>query len=190
MNALITNSVITGILSENTFSAAINPSPILTINSGIKLNKPFIPFTITANPAAPLAAKAVNPVAATVNPAPKANVPTPRSANTPANANNTGTTGVNKAPATPSTVNTPAIVNKPIPMVSRDILPNACNALARDPKANDSTTIAVAPMTDPLIALAATVIIDNAPAIAMSPFAIVDNCIDPIDVIAFPNFVN
>ena len=130
-------------------------------------------------PAAPEAAKAVNPTAKAERPVPAANkpaptvrTPTPMSANAPLNPKIVGTSGVRTAPATPRTVNAPAIVTSPFAMETQLIAPKILRTGVKTAKAVAATSTAAAPPRVPLIKFSPTASSAKATPIVTSPLAI------------------
>ena len=149
----------------------VTASANLVPNVGNKFKSCLINSSI-ANPL-PAAAAPTN-----VKPVPNANKPAPIKAQdklnkdiAPANAINVGTTGVNRRPATPITVNAPANANNPVPTCCRLSELNAINCGVNNANAPAIITIAVAPNIQPDIAYIATPNIVNEPAKAVSPTA-------------------
>ena len=186
----IINSVITGMFAIITWANPISPSAILTANNGINSKNPLRPLTNTANPAAPDAASAAKPVDSNRRPPPRASDPIPNNAIAPLSPNSTGTTGASNKPATPRTVNTPAIANKPTPIVDSGILPNFSNTPASIFNATVTTTNETAPLTEPLSIVVAIPTIRSDPAKVSNPLPICARFILPISSTALASLTN
>ena len=105
----------------------------------------------------------------------------------PANPIRVGTSGVNNSPATPKTVNAPAIPNKAIPIPSRLICDNSNNCGVNNAIAPATTTNAAAPTTAPDIAYIATPKMVSAPANVTKPLPISSQDMFPNDFKANPS---
>ena len=126
-----------------------------------------------------------SPAPAARRPAPIAAVPTPISANAPASARIVGTRGVSTRPATPITVNAPAIVTSPLAMLSQLIEPRASSTGVRIASAPAATSMAAEPGKVPFITFRPMASSARAPPIVTSPFAISSQVIPPIFPRAF-----
>ena len=123
----------------------------------------------------------VNPAPIKVSPAPIVTAPTPSSANAPEMARIEGANGPSTAPATPITVNAPAIVIRPFAIDSQLIVPRTTSTGVRTAKAPAATSSAAEPANVPFIRFNPMASSASATPMATRPFAIPSQLILPID---------
>ena len=142
--------------------------------------------TIAVAPAVPAAANAAKPTAREDKPAPAARrpaptartptpiarTPTPNKLKAPANPKMAGTRGVRTAPATPITVNAPAIVTSPLAIDTQLIAPRTLRIGVRIASAVAATTIAAEPDKVPFITFRPIANSVKAPPITVKPLPI------------------